>query len=114
MTKCKHLIVTFATFGQLLVVALLSLASSTVSLGAEISFSTPVGYPVDKVPAAAAVGDFNSDGNFDIAVANSVSNDVSILLRNADGTFQRVTTVSAPILSPSPLVISMAMGDLIW
>ena len=95
-------------------VALLSLASSTISLGAEISLSSPVGYPVDKVPAAAAVGDFNGDGNFDIAVANSVSNDVSILLRNADGTFQRVTTVSAPILSPSPLVISMAMGDLIW
>ncbi|HXJ89882.1 MAG TPA: VCBS repeat-containing protein [Candidatus Binatia bacterium] len=90
MRKCKHLIVRFIThcFGKLLaVVALLSLAS-TSSLGAGISFSTPVGYPADQVPEAVAVGDFNGDGNLDIAVANLVSNDVSILLGNGDGTFQ--------------------------
>jgi len=88
MMKCKQLIVRFITFGQLLAVFALLPLASTSSLGADISFSTPVGYPVDQVPAAAAVGDFNGDGNLDIAVANSVSNDVSILLGNGDGTFQ--------------------------
>jgi hypothetical protein len=33
-------------------------------------------------------GDFNGDGHLDLAVANSGSNDVSILLGNGDGTFQ--------------------------
>ena len=34
-------------------------------------------------------GDFNGDGRIDLAVANSGSNDVSVLLGNGDGTFQR-------------------------
>jgi len=37
--------------------------------------------------AAVAVGDFNGDGKADLAVANSGTNDVSILLGNGDGTF---------------------------
>ena len=39
-------------------------------------------------PVSVAVGDFNGDGRPDLAVANSVSNNVSILLGNANGTFQ--------------------------
>jgi len=35
-----------------------------------------------------AVGDFNGDGKLDLAVANSGSNNVSILLGKGDGTFQ--------------------------
>jgi hypothetical protein len=34
------------------------------------------------------VGDFNSDGNPDLAVTNSVSNTISVLLGNGAGTFQ--------------------------
>src|ERR1700758_576453 len=90
MRKYTYLIARFLTVGsgQLMVTVALLFLMSTSSFGAEISFSTPVGYPVDKVPTAAAVGDFNGDGNLDIAVANLVSNDVSILLGNGDGTFQ--------------------------
>ena len=33
------------------------------------------------------IRDLNGDGKFDVAVANSVSNDVSILLGHGDGTF---------------------------
>src|ERR1041384_755926 len=58
---------------------------------------------------AIAVGDFDGDGNLDIAVTNSQSNVVSILLGNGDGTFQ------AP---PAPLTLpnvnkpsSVAVGD---
>jgi hypothetical protein len=39
-------------------------------------------------PASVAVGDFNGDGKLDLAVANTVSSSISILLGNGDGTFQ--------------------------
>src|SRR5262249_54909299 len=35
-----------------------------------------------------AVGDFNRDGKPDLVTANSLSNDVSVLLGNGDGSFQ--------------------------
>ena len=44
------------------------------------------------VPAALVAGDFNGDGRTDLAVANSGSNDVSVLLGNGDGTFQPQVT----------------------
>ncbi len=43
---------------------------------------------VGSVPDAVAAGDFTGDGRLDLAVANYLSNDVSILLGNGDGTFQ--------------------------
>src|SRR5262249_47808781 len=39
-------------------------------------------------PDSVAVADFNGDGVRDLAVANSYSNDVSVLLGNGDGSFQ--------------------------
>jgi hypothetical protein len=39
-------------------------------------------------PVSVAVGDFNGDGKPDLAVANSSSNNVGVLLGNGDGTFQ--------------------------
>ncbi len=43
---------------------------------------------VGSDPQGIVVGDFNKDGNLDLAVTNSVSDTVSILLGNGDGTFQ--------------------------
>ncbi|MEC4674675.1 MAG: FG-GAP-like repeat-containing protein [Nitrospirota bacterium] len=43
---------------------------------------------VGKHPEGLAVGDFNKDGHFDIATANSDSDDVTILLGNGNGTFR--------------------------
>ncbi len=42
------------------------------------------------------MGDFNNDGNLDLAVTNSASNTVSVLLGNGDGTFQAATSTNVP------------------
>jgi Bacterial Ig-like domain (group 3)/FG-GAP-like repeat len=42
---------------------------------------------VGSFPEALKIGDFNNDGNLDLAVANGNDNTVSILLGNGDGTF---------------------------
>jgi FG-GAP-like repeat/Dockerin type I domain/FG-GAP repeat len=69
-------------------------------------FSARTNFAVGTSPASVVVGDFNNDGNQDLAVVNTGSNNVSILLGNGDGSF------SAPTNFPvggGPL--SMAMGD---
>jgi len=58
-------------------------------------------------PDSVAVGDFNGDGKLDLAVANSGSNDVSVLLGNGDGTFQ--TALYSPLVGVNP--VSVAVGD---
>ena len=55
---------------------------------AQITFGNPTNYPVGTQPGAVATGDFNHDGKLDMAVANTASNNISILLGNSDGTFQ--------------------------
>lgn len=53
-----------------------------------LAFTTPVTIPVNGIsPAGIAVGDYNTDGRDDMAVVNSGSGTMSILLANADGSF---------------------------
>ena len=52
------------------------------------TFKTAVAYPVGSMPSAVATGDFNNDGNLDLAVTDAIDNKVYILLNNGDGTFQ--------------------------
>ena len=67
-----------------------------VTLGAGVAgaFTLPLSFPVGGAPSAVAVGDFNSDGKTDLAVANHAPNggfgngdegSVSVLLGNGPG-----------------------------
>jgi hypothetical protein len=51
------------------------------------TFGPATSIPVGTNPFAIVAGDFNKDGNLDLAVANRGDNTVSILLGNGDGTF---------------------------
>ena len=62
------------------------------------TFASGKNYYVGSNPTAAVVGDFNKDGRVDVAVANNRDNSVSILLRQADGTYR---TGSIPYTSGS-------------
>ena len=55
-------------------------------------------------------GDFNGDGQTDLAVANSARNDVSVLLGNGDGTFQTQVTYAVGS-EPDALVTGDFNGD---
>jgi hypothetical protein len=56
--------------------------------------SIPVGSTPGSAPASVAVGDFNSDTRPDLAVANMISGDVSVLLGSAGGGFSAPTKYS--------------------
>ena len=75
-------------------------AAQAVSFGAKTKFGTGAN------PTSVAVGDFNGDGKLDLAVANSNSNTVSILLGTGAGTFGPKTDFGA---GSSPR--SVAVGD---
>ena len=70
-----------------------------------LGFTIETTYSTGKGPAAAAVGDLNGDGKQDIAVVNSASDNVSILLGSGDGKF---TSATNPAVGHSPGSIAIA------
>ena len=56
-----------------------------------MSFSAAVNYPAGT-PQDVVRGDFNGDTQLDLAVTNYSANTVSVLLGNANGTFQAALT----------------------
>src|SRR5436305_263044 len=46
--------------------------------------------------SAFVVGDFNGDGRLDLALANSVDNNVTVLLGNGNGTFTSKPSMAVP------------------
>jgi hypothetical protein len=69
------------------------------------SFVARTDYAVGSSPQGIAVGDLNSDGNLDL-VTLGYNGSVSVLLGNADGTFQPAVEYSVPVNS-----IIVQLGD---
>ena len=66
----------------------------------------PTNFAAGDSPFSVAVGDFNGDGKQDLAVANLLQTDVSILLGDGAGNFSAPTNFAA---GGSP--VSVAVGD---
>src|SRR5208337_4191608 len=70
----------------------------------------PITLSTGTEPGALVAGDFNGDGRTDLAVANLASNDVSVLLGNGDGTFQKPVQYATGY-GPYALVVGDFNGD---
>ena len=93
-----------------LVVTNIAANSFSVLLGnGDGTFQTPSIFATGgaSYPYALALEDLNGDGRRDVAIVNSTSNNISVLLGNGDGTFQAPSLYDA---GPEPLSISV--GDL--
>jgi hypothetical protein len=101
--RTKHLRPKFAAAAMLLA----HWFSASIGGAAQITFGSPTNYPVGNTPRAVAAGDFNHDGKLDLAVANTASHGVSILLSNGDGTFQTAVNYA---VGANP--VSIAVTDL--
>ena len=65
-------------------------------------------FPTGSYPYAVAVGDFNGDGTEDLAVANLVSSNVTVLLGDGNGGF---TAPSGSPFAAGSSPVSLAVGD---
>ncbi len=70
-------------------------------------FAAAVAYAAGDGPASVAIGDLDGVNGPDLAVANFVDDDVSVLLNNGDGTFAPAAAYAA-----GNLPTSVAIGDL--
>jgi hypothetical protein len=90
-------IVTFDYTGTNLAYVRLGNGDGTFTLKGTLTLEGSAGHAV--------VGDFNRDGNLDLAISNEFANSVQILLGKGDGTF----TVAADVTMPH--AYSLAVGD---
>jgi hypothetical protein len=99
---------------QKLILALLiwleSLPGICISLAQEVSFVTRRDFAAGTRPTAIAVGDFNGDAIQDLAVTNTGSNRVSILLGQGDGTFGPARSFDVG-RGPSSIAVGDFNGD---
>ena len=93
-------------------IAVANYADNTVTIllgNGDGTFTQAAGSPISVgvSPDAMAVGDFRADGKLDLAVANSGSNTVTLLLGNGNGTFTQAA--SSPFtVGNTPVAIAVA------
>lgn len=88
-----------------------SATSVSVLLGnGDGTFQSPQAYSGLEEPFAIAVGDFNGDKNFDLAVGDYLFNTVVILQGNGDGTFNNVGQWFAGV-NPGSIAVSDFNAD---
>jgi hypothetical protein len=80
------------------------------ALPSGVSFSSPLNYTVGPFPVGMAAGDFDRDGNLDLAVANFYGNNVSVLLGNGDGSFKPAVN-SVVGTGPTNVAVADINGD---
>ena len=74
------------------------------------TFASQVLLPVGMGPSGITVGDFNGDGRLDLAVSDTGSNDVEVLLRN--GARRTFGAPQRAIAAGDPTLVSVTVGDL--
>ena len=73
------------------------------------TFGAPTVFGTGSQAYSAAVGDFNGDGAADLAVANGISNTVSVLI-NSQGSKMTVTSSANPSLYRQSVTLSTTVG----
>jgi hypothetical protein len=74
--------------------------------------NTPLLFPAGAGPSAEAVADVNGDGRPDLVVSDALSNTVSVLGNNGDGTFQAPRQFAVGAFSPIAALGNSALGNL--
>jgi FG-GAP-like repeat len=87
-------------------VAVVAALAAPAAAPAQLSFGGPTNFAVGGDPQSVAVGDFNGDADPDLAVGNTSSDTITILLGGAGGDFTVATTFNA-----GDFPVHVAVGD---
>ncbi len=79
---------------------------------AQVCFNTPTNFSANSSPRSVTSADFNGDGIIDLAVANEISTDVSILLGTGTGSFGNAINFNVGVgHNPQTVISSDFNGD---
>lgn len=100
----------FSIAAFLLVVLTVSGIAPPVDAAGPVTFNTTYTFATGSGPYTVAIADLDGDAKLDIVTANSVSNDVSILLGHGNGMFQPATGFAVGA-NPRTVAIADLNGD---